>query len=49
MTGEEYLSPLRMFRRRVLYANVKLDGTVEYPSASIRLDDPFTYVPDLDL
>ena len=49
MTGEEYLAPLRRFRRRVLYANVKFDSTVEYPSASIRMDDPFVYVPDQDL
>lgn len=49
MTGEDYLAPLRLFRRRVLYANVKFDGSVEYPSASIRMDDPFVYVPDDDL
>ncbi|CAM9806022.1 unnamed protein product [Scytosiphon promiscuus] len=49
MTGEDFLAPLRLFRRRVLYANVKLDGTVEYPSASVRIDDPFVYVPDTDL
>lgn len=49
MTGEEYLAPLRRFRRRVLYANIKFDSTVEYPSASIRIDDPYIYVPDLDL
>lgn len=49
MTGEDFLAPLRLFRRRVLYANVKLDGTVEYPSASVRVDDPFVYVPDTDL
>lgn len=49
MTGEDYLAPLRLFRRRVLYANVKNDGTVEYPSASVRIDDPFVYVPDTDL
>ena len=49
MTGEDYLAPLRLFRRRVLYANVKGDGTVEYPSASVRIDDPYIYVPDTDL
>lgn len=49
MTGEDYLAPLRLFRRRVLYANVKLDGTVEYPSASVRFDDPYAYVPETDL
>lgn len=49
MTGEDFLAPLRMFRRRVLYANVKMDGTVEYPSASVRIDDPYVYVPDTDL
>ena len=49
MTGEEYLAPLRLFRRRVLYANVKLDTAVEYPSASVRFDDPYVYVPDQDL
>lgn len=49
MTGEDYLAPLRLFKRRVLYANVKLDSTVEYPSASVRFDDPFVYVPEQDL
>ncbi|CAM9920497.1 unnamed protein product [Ectocarpus sp. 12 AP-2014] len=49
MTGEDFLAPLRMFQRRVLYANVKMDGTVEYPSASVRIDDPYVYVPDTDL
>lgn len=49
MTGEEYLAPLRLFHRRILYANAKLDSTVEYPSASIRLDDPYAYVPDQDM
>lgn len=49
MTGEDYLAPLRLFRRRVLYANVKGDGTVEYPSAGVRIDDPYVYVPDTDL
>lgn len=49
MTGEDYLAPLRLFRRKVLYANVKMDGTVEYPSASVRIDDPYVYVPDTDL
>lgn len=49
MTGEEYLAPLRRFQRRVLYANTKLDTTVEYPSASVRMDDPYAYVPDDDM
>lgn len=49
MTGEEYLAPLRLFQRRILYANTKFDSTVDYPSASIRTDDPYAYVPDTDM
>jgi pimeloyl-ACP methyl ester carboxylesterase len=41
-TSEEFLAPLRKFRRRVLYANVKNDFQVPYATAALRHKSPYS-------
>ncbi|KAH8076927.1 acylglycerol lipase [Aureococcus anophagefferens] len=43
---DDFLAPLKCFRRRACYANVKYDRSVEYASASVREKTPYASSSD---
>ena len=45
MTEDSYISVLRKFKRRILYANVANDFQVHYSTASISMENPYSKDP----